>query len=317
MAGLGGRFSRRLLLVCGAAAARMVAAETKGTEFPPDVKRYADAATELEVDRLTAPSYSSTLTAWYNRSITRAGSDLLFCCDRTGSPQAFLMSLKNAGTRQLTEAEGLDGGSLALGAGDRGFAFFAGRGLYVSLLATLREREVYRIAEGWERGSGANVDRDGNHAYFIERHADGARLRSVALSSGRARTVLEGTFPMSQPIARPGRPQVLYRQGEESLWLADTEGRSNRRLKLAEGRIAANWSPDGKTVLYLNFPSDPTQLNAIRELVPEGDSDRLVARTSQFVHFGFNRDTSVFAGASRNAASPTVLILLRVARGGN
>jgi oligogalacturonide lyase len=39
-----------------------------------------------------------------------------------------------------------------------------------------------------------------------------------------------------------------------------------------------------------------------------------VARTSQFVDFGFNRDTSVFTGASRNAASPTVLILLRVTR---
>jgi oligogalacturonide lyase len=39
-----------------------------------------------------------------------------------------------------------------------------------------------------------------------------------------------------------------------------------------------------------------------------------VAKTSQFAHFGFNRDTSVFVGASRNAASPTVLILLRVTR---
>jgi oligogalacturonide lyase len=36
-----------------------------------------------------------------------------------------------------------------------------------------------------------------------------------------------------------------------------------------------------------------------------------VAKTSQFVHFDANRDTSVFVGASRNKASPHILILLR------
>ena len=316
MGGIAGRFSRRLLLASGAAAAGMIAAESKGTEFSHDVKRYADAATELEVYRLTAPSYTSTLTAWYNRSITRTGSDLLFCCDRAGSPQAFLMDLKNAGMRQLTEVEGLDGSSLALTAGDREFCFFDGRSLRVSALATPREHEVCQVAGGWERGSGASVDRDGGHVYFIEKQGDGSRLQTSALSAGaKVRTVLDAPFQMADPIARPGRPQVLYRQGDEGLWLADGAGKSKRRLELAEGRIGpANWAPDGKTVLYLSFPSDPTQLNAIREYTPEAEADRLVARTSQFVGFGFNRDTSVFVGASRNAASPAVLILLRVTR---
>ena len=48
---------------------------------------------------------------------------------------------------------------------------------------------------------------------------------------------------------------MLYRQGDEALWLVNTDGRQNRRLKLADGRVGpANWAPDGKTVLYLNFP---------------------------------------------------------------
>jgi oligogalacturonide lyase len=64
--------------------------------------------------------------------------------------------------------------------------------------------------------------------------------------------------------------------------------------------------------MYLNIPEDRTQLNAIREYTPDTDNDKLVSKTSQFAHFGFNRDTSVFVGASRNAASPVVLILLRV-----
>ena len=62
------------------------------------------------------------------------------------------------------------------------------------------------------------------------------------------------------------------------------------------------------------MPDDPTQLNAIREQTPDANTDKMVAKTSQFAHFGFNRDTSVFVGASRNKASPTVLLLLRVTR---
>jgi oligogalacturonide lyase len=120
---------------------------------------------------------------------------------------------------------------------------------------------------------------------------------------------------MSDPIPRPMRAQVLYRQGDTALWLVNSDGQQNRQLKLASGRIAAaNWSTDGKTLLYLNLPDDPKQLNAIRECVPDANSDKLVAKTSQYAAFGANRDTSVFVGASRNTASPTVLLLLRVTR---
>jgi oligogalacturonide lyase len=99
------------------------------------------------------------------------------------------------------------------------------------------------------------------------------------------------------------------------LWLANADGKQPRQLKLAEGKVGpANWSPDGKTVLYLNFPADRTQLNTIREETPDANTDKLVAKTSQFAHFGFNRDTTVFVGASRNTASPAVLLLLRVTR---
>ena len=95
----------------------------------------------------------------------------------------------------------------------------------------------------------------------------------------------------------------------------NTDGRQNRKLKLAEGRIGpARWSPDGKTVLYLHLPDDPKQLHAIREHAPDQNQDKLVGKTSQFAHFGCNANSSVFAGASQNKASPTILLLLRVTR---
>ena len=315
MAGSARRFSRRSLLIAGLAGTRLAAQGLKGTTFPSDWRRYSDPTTELDVYRLTDPAYSSTMPAYYNRAIARSSGWMLFCCDRGGSPQAFHMDLKGGQTRQLTEAQELDGASIALLPDNRSFCYFAGRSLQIANLATSRERRLYQVPEGWDRGAGMSVSPDGTHAAFVERRGQGSRLRLVTLSQGAARTVLEAPVEMGDPIARPGRAQILYRQADEALWLVDSDGKHNRWLKLAAGRVAAaNWAPDGKTILYLNIPEDRTQLNAIREYAPDSDSDKLVAKTSQFAHFGFNRDTSVFVGASRNAASPTVLILLRVTR---
>ena len=111
------------------------------------------------------------------------------------------------------------------------------------------------------------------------------------------------------------RAQILYRQGDEALWMVNSDGTQNRQLKLAPGGIGTpNWSPDGKTILYLNFPEDRTQLNNIREFTPDTGTDKLVGKTSQFASFGANRDASVFVGASRNASPDVLLIAARRAQ---
>lgn len=305
--------SRRSFLLAGAAASRLLADGHKGATFPSDSQRYSDPATELDVYRLTKPDYSSTMTAYYNRGIARNSAWMLFCCDRSGSPQGFRIDLKTGDTRQLTQVEGLDGASLTLLPDNRSFCFFAGRTLNLFSLANLRERELYQVPEGWERCQGMSVGPDGTHATFAERRGDTSRLQMVALVTGAVRTVIEAPFAMSNPIPRPMRAQILYRQADEALWQVNSDGTQNRKLKLAPGRVGpANWAGDGKTVLYLNFPEDPKLLNTIREATPDTNIEKLVSKTSQFVHFGANRDTSVFVGASRNAGSPTVLLLLRV-----
>src|SRR5437660_12814555 len=126
----------------------------------------------------------------------------------------------------------------------------------MAAVASLREREVYSIPEGWERGS-MSVGPDGTHATLVEVKGEGSRLRMVALVQGAARTVVEAPFVMSDPIPRPMRAQILYRQANEALWLINSDGTQNRKFKLAAGGIGpANWAADGKTVLYLNFPED-------------------------------------------------------------
>jgi oligogalacturonide lyase len=307
------RVTRRSFLLAGAAAAGL-RAEGKGAVFPGDIMRYDDPLTSIEVYRLTNSEYSTTLTAYYNRGIARNSAWMICCSDRTGSPQGFRLDLKTGEMKQLTDARELDGVTLTLVPDNRSLCYFAGRSLFFTLLASGRERELYRIPEGWERTGGMSVGPDGTHATLVERQGDTFRLRMVALAGGAARTVIEGPAPMSDPIPRPMRAQILYRQGEGSVWMVNMDGTQNRRLKLAPGGIGTpNWSTEGRTIVYLNFPEDKTQLNNLREFTPDTGADKMIGKTSQFASFGANRDTSVFVGASRNHASPAVLLFLRVA----
>jgi oligogalacturonide lyase len=305
--------SRRAFLVTVGAGVLAGAEGNKGRNFPPEWRRYADPTTEVDVYRLTDPAHRASLPAYYNRAIARSSGWLVFAGDREGSLQAYRMDLKSGETRLLTEAEDLDAATLTLTPDNRDLCFFAGRSLRLLSLATLRDREIYRVAEGWERGAGMSVGADGTHATFVEGREAGSRLRMAPLGVGAARTVIEAPVAMSHPLHRPGRAQLFYRRGDDGFWMTNLDGRENHRLKLAPGGVAsANWSHDGRTILYLNLPEDTHQLHAIREFTPDTASDKLVSKTSQFASFSPNRDTSVFVGASANKASPTVLLLLRI-----
>jgi oligogalacturonide lyase len=307
--------TRRAFLATAAASTLRGEIE-KGKSFPSEWARYPDPATEFEVIRLTDPAHASHLPAYYNRALAHRGGFLLFWSDRSGSNQAFRMDLKSGESRQLTQAQNLDGASLTLAPDERSFFYFDGPALQRSSLAGMRDREAYRIAEGWKRGPGASVTSDGLSAMFPEVSEGGSRLRLIGLVKPASATVVETAFAPAHPVARPRRAQILYRQGDEALWLVNFDGAQNRKLKTApEGTIGpAFWSPNGRAILYLHIPADTTKLVAIREHTPDENSDKLVSATSQFAHFGSNGDASVFVGASRNRNSPHILILLRLTR---
>jgi oligogalacturonide lyase len=308
MAGL----TRRSVLLSGIAAARLIAAGKRSDAFPPDTSRYPDPLTEIDVYRLTKPDYSTTMPAYFNRGIARNSNWMLCCSDRAGAPQAFHLDLKNGEMRQLTDVQDLNGASLTLTPDNRQFCYLAGRSLYITMVSGLKERELYKLPEGWD-ATAVSVGPDGTHATLIETHGETSRLRMVALVQGGARTVIESPFVMSAPVMRPMRAQILYRQANEAVWMVNSDGTQNRKLKLAAGGVGTpNWSTDGRTLLYLNFPEDRTQLNNLREFTPDAGTDKMIGKTSQFASFGANRDATVFVGASRNS-SPTVLLLLRAA----
>lgn len=283
--------------------------------LPPEWVRFADPTTDWEVFRLTNPEYACHLPMSSGRIIARNGSFLLFWSDRSGSRQVYRMDLKTGQAAQLTQAEALDGQSIALTPDDRNFCYSDRGAVRIRNFGSLGDREIGRVSEGWSCCPGPGLSRDGQNVAFAEARGKESRLRLVHARSRRDTVVGELPFVLEFPQVNPRREQILYRQDGEALWLVNFDGQQNRKLRTASGTLGpALWRPDGRTVIYLRFPEEANKLYELREHTPDENSDKLISATSQFVHFGVNSDGSVFAGASKNLNSPHILLLLRTTR---
>jgi oligogalacturonide lyase len=302
--------SRRAILYLISGALAWVTA-AKAQVYPSEMKRYADAATEFEIYRMTDPAHQSWLPAYYQRAVSRRDSFFIYANDRSGSVQAYRMDVKSGQSKLLTRAQALVAESLTLSSDEKSLYYVDGRSLFVASLAGSRTRELYRAEEGFDLARGLSVSEDGLHAALVEQRGGTSRLRLIALRNGTGQTLVESQEQIADPLTRPRRAGVLYRRAGE-LWLVNFDGGQNRKLRLAAGGLGpALWSEDGRTAVYLNFPTDPKQLNNLREATPDTNDDRLIATTSQFISFGRNADSSIFVGASGSKASPYVLLLVR------
>lgn len=288
----------------------------KGRHFPSATFHYADPSTEFPVVRLTDPSHTSILPKSFNHPVSKHNF-LLYACDVTGRFEAFRLDLKSGQPRQLTEAENLDPASLALLADGHGFCYVDGDRVIESNVSSMHAREVYRLPAGFESG-GLSVSDDGLFSALIERKAGKHRLQLINMAKGGAVTLAESDDEIREPIPRPRRASILYSRGTSAssgVWLANYDASQNYRLRLADGETGpAQWSPDGRTVLYLNYPAERVKLHNLREFTPDTNEDKMLALTTQFVGFGSNADASVFVGASGSKASPHVLLLVRAVK---
>jgi oligogalacturonide lyase len=280
----------------------MTAGAVTGSEF----KRYADPATELEVVRLTEPTFASGLAAPHLRMFTRRSDALVYWSERDGSRQIYRLDLKNGESKQLTSASALDVTSFGLSSDDKFLYYFDGPVLQSVTNSASKPRDVYKAPEGSSR-SGFTVAADGSVLF-----AEGERIVRVALQ--KIGTVIAADGKIDLVMARPRHAQVAYRLGD-SLWMVNTDGSGRKQLKVAAGHVGEMlWAPSGRTLLYLHMPDDPKQLITLRELSPDDGTDSQIAKTSQYGSFAPNGDASVFAGASRSKASSYIIILLRVTR---
>lgn len=303
--------SRRLFLAFAVFAKFLRGAER--ATLSPALYPFVDLATELPLTRLTDPGYSSVLPPANANPVPRRGATLLYSCDASGSWQAYRMDLKSGEARQFTDAESLVPSSLAMLANEQGFCYWDESRFMTAPFNTGVARQIYKASASFEPGTGVHVNSDGAYIALIEKRASLYRLRLISMASRTASTLAEANVEIRDPAIRPRRASVLYRR-EDGLYLANFDGRQNYRLRVANGEVLqAMWSPDGRSVLYLNAPG-PGKLNAIREFVPDTNEDRLVAETTQFAAFTRNSDASVFAGASGAKASPYLLLLVRAVK---
>ncbi|MCW5983440.1 MAG: PD40 domain-containing protein [Bryobacteraceae bacterium] len=304
---------RAFLLSCSAPA--LAAAPPKNSVFPSEVVRYADPSTEFIVHRFTDPANSCRLPEYYCRFVSRNRSFLVYASDRTGAQQIFQMDLKTGQNRLLTEAARLDPASVTLFPDERSVAYFDGSSLNRLWLNNRRVRRLYDVANGFEHAGAFALSADGRRAVLVEKSGDRSRLRLINVAAASAVTVYESNGLLRNPLPRPNGATILFQGSDDAWWLIDFDGRNNRRLETAPGRcVQALWSPDGRTILYLNVPSVPRELHTLREFTLAENRDRLVARTTQFVRFSQNRNASVFVCASGAKASPYIMLLLRVGR---
>jgi oligogalacturonide lyase len=301
--------------LAGGCAAKSTPTSEKGQISPAAWARFSDPATEFEVLRLTNPDVTSYLPPSVCRPLSRRRTFLLYASEVAGAPQAFRLDLKTGESRQLTDLAGLDPSTLAMMPDERSFSCFAGNSLMQISFSNLRGRQIYLIPEPFRRSSRMSMSIDGVHATFTESHQGTSYVRLVGIARGTVATAAEVFGAAIDPQPRPRRASILYRKNDDQLWMAHYDGSQNRQLPTAPGRVAqAMWSPDGKSVYYLHLPNEPRALNSLRELVPDTNTDQMIAPTSQFAAFASNGDGSVFVGASGSKASPHVLLLLRVTR---
>lgn len=167
--------------------------------------------------------------------------------------------------------------------------------------------EVHTLAEG---ASGPKLAVLSDGSVMI---ASGTTLTRVLAKAGPQK-LLQFEAEISLLVGRPRRQQLLVRAGDQ-IMLVDAVSGTRKPLKLEPGQTGtAAWAPSGRSLIYLHIPDDPHQLITLRENIADENSDKLLAKTSQFQSASPNSDASVFTGASRSKASPYVLILLRAAR---
>lgn len=271
----------------------------RGQVSPSERLRYADPATEGEVIRLTSPKVACVLPAAGHHCMSSRSNFLVHCSDRSGSWQLHRLELKNYESRQLTEEQNVLVSSPAMTADERTIYYAAGDTVKAVAVGGGRDRDVHQAAAAI---TAFNVTEDGLYATLA---AEG-KLNLVPLLAKTPPKVLGAGASLDFLLPRPRRASLLYRDGA-SWRLAHFDGTVNRVLAPMEGSGAAQWSTDGRMILYLKG-------SVITELDPDTGAEKTVAKTSAFAQFARNADGTVFAGLSGSKAQPHVLLLLRLTR---
>lgn len=275
------------------------------------IRRYLDPSTESEVWALTDPDYACVLPPVQNRCVSAKNGFVLFAMETPQGWQAARMDIKGGAFRVLTSAAQLKPQSLALSADDRTVYFADGGKLQAIASNGGRLRSIYESSHANAFVQGFSLAENGSAISFIENHQVTVLLQPG--SASRSPRVVGEVAAALEPPQVHANGAVLYRGPQGEIWLAPAGGKASR-LPI-EGEIGqAIWNPDGQSILYLKLDLGKGIPNTLFEYSLDSGRENLVGRTSQYIRFSRNGDSSVFVGASASKAQPFVLLMLRITR---
>jgi oligogalacturonide lyase len=267
--------------------------------------RFLDPLTETPVVRLTNPTTSSFLPAPTNRFVSVKNRFLIFSSDRAGTLAPFQLDLRSGVLTQLAKPRNLVPQSVCLNAKANGIYLLDGDLLQEIALSNRKQRV---IAEGVSAFCELQAATSTSEPDFVL-----VRQQRLETLRGGGRALAD--YVENFCLTRPGGQGSLFLkqpdQGDRQLWYAPFSSGAQPVL-LASGQVTNPvWTRDGDRLLFLReIAQSNSTVSEIHSVNPENQSEQSVARTSQFAAFSPNADNSVFVGASRSKAQPTLLLLL-------
>jgi len=289
----------------------LVAAQNRGKKAKPlpsvgEFVRFPDPTTENVVVRLTAPTSNSMLPAAPNRFVSVKERYLVFSSDRQGQLMPYQVDLRTGALRKIVDTTNLDPSSLSLIEKSQLLYFRDGGTLIEANLASKKTRTIETEVEAF------GVDETGAGLFIVRK----GKLEQV--NGGDPAPVADNVAPRC--LVRPGGQGCLFERptpsNDREFWYAPASAAGAAPVLLAKGRVSNPvWSRTGETVLFLrDVPAGDGFLSEIHEVHLENGAEDCVSPTSQFAAFAPNEDGSVFVGASRSKAQPTIVLLLRSVR---
>ncbi len=276
-------------------------------KLPPTLGEFVamvDPTTENLVIRLTNPTYTSINPPPQNHHVSSKSRFVLYGSDRMGTMCPFHLDLKTAEARQLADTKAFRPDTLTMDLDERNAFFVDGDALQQVSLGNLKART---LAEG-----------------VSDFHMNGRENTLVVLRGGKLErlngdrgTVLADNVTTRGIVSPAGNNVCFARDGGApgtSLWRVASEG--GTPVLLAQGAVSCPfWDPDSGSLLFLRqVQGDRGTTTLLREVSIDGRDEGTVSPTSQFISFAPNTDSTVFVGASRSKAQPTVVLLLRSVR---
>ncbi len=264
---------------------------------------------------LSDPSRASYLPFSYNRSNSSRQNFVVYSSEGANGAQAHRLELKGGILKPLTAASALHPRALALSPDDKTLYFTDGDTLQATSASSLsKPRELYKASSPDAFKTGFSLSEDGANIVLL----DGAKLVSIPVrGSGKpaAQILTETGAACHDCIATKGNA-ILFRDPQSGIHLF-APGSKPQRVPLEDrpGKLGpAIWNPDGRSFLFLRTDQGRGVSNTLHEYSLDTKQESLVGKTSQFVDFNRNGDSSVFVGASGSKAQPYVLLMLRITR---